>query len=104
MTRALLTALALAAAGWLQYSAHFGYDGRLKARALAAEIAQMRGRNERLLAENERLRARAEELKGSPARAEDLARNWLMMIKPGEILFLPVDETGQRREGRRSDG
>ena len=93
MTRALLTALALVAAGWLQYSAHFGYDGRLKARALSAEIGEMRERNGRLRAENKRLRARAEELKNDPARAEDLARNWLMMIRQGEVLFLPVEET-----------
>ena len=93
MTRALLIALALAAAGWLQYSAHFGYDGRLKARALAAEVGEMRERNARLRVENRRLRVRAEELKSDPARAEDLARNWLMMIRPGEVLFLPVEET-----------
>lgn len=91
MTRMLLSAAALVAAGWLQYSAHFGYDGRQKAESLSAEIAEMRGRNDRLSAENERLRARARELKTDPARAEELARNWLMMTKPGEILFLPAE-------------
>ena len=91
MIRTALLALALAGSGWLQYSAHFGYDGRMKSGSLSAEIAAMRGRNDRLSAENERLRTRARELKTDPARAEELARNWLMMTKPGEVLFLPAE-------------
>ena len=90
--RFLLTAAALAVAGWLQYSAHFGYDGRLKAESLAQEIGEIHARNGRLEAENDRLRTRAEELKTDPSRMEDLARNWLMMTKPGEVLFLPAGE------------
>ena len=92
MTRFVLTAAALVAAGWLQYSAHFGYDGRVKASSLSAEIARARGQNDRLSAENDRLLALGDELKTDPARSEELARNWLMMIKPGEILFLPPDQ------------
>ena len=92
MIRVLLTTAALISAGWLQYSAHFGYDGRAKAESLSTEIAQMRSRNGRLSAENDRLRTRGMELKTDPARSEELARNWLMMIKPGEILFLPADK------------
>ena len=97
MIRTALLALALAGSGWLQYSAHFGYDGRVKSGSLSAEIAAMRGRNDRLSAENERLRTRARELKTDPARAEELARNWLMMTKPGEVLFLPAERESARR-------
>ena len=89
--RVVFVVFALVAAGWLQYDGRFGYDGRQKAVALRGEVGALRERNERLAAENDRLRLRADELKNDPARAEELARNWLMMIRPGETLFLPAD-------------
>jgi cell division protein FtsB len=61
---------------------------RERAEALAAEIEELR-------ADNRRLAAEIEGLKGDPRAIEQLAREQLGLVRPGETVFLIRDE-GER--------
>jgi cell division protein FtsB len=55
---------------------------------LTREVASLKDKNERLAADNARLRREVEGLKGDDAALERAAREELGVVRPGELVFL----------------
>ena len=78
--------------GVLQYRLWFADNGVLDSRRLENEIAEQ----QQLIADqqlkNETLKARVDDLKSGNDAVEELARQNLGLIKPGETFVIMVDE------------
>jgi len=89
----LLAVVMLAGCGWLQYCIHLSdNDGKRQVAALKADIADRKKLNEEMKIRNDEMRTSLFELKNNPEYVEELARQWLFMIKPNEIYVMPVEE------------
>jgi cell division protein FtsB len=64
----------------------YARSGLAKTIALSRDLASLRGRNQELRAENDRLEREAEALRNDPAAIERVARSDLGWVRPGEIV------------------
>jgi cell division protein FtsB len=71
----------------LQYKLWVADGGYHEVRRLHGEVEALKAENEQLQTRNRALQAEVEDLKGGLTVVEDLARDELGMIKPGETFF-----------------
>ena len=87
----------------LLVNAFVGENGLLESRAADAEYQQILRQTEHLRRENRRLRDQAQRLREDSSAIEEVAREDLGLIAPGEILFYiydPADLDAQRAPAR----
>jgi len=77
----------------LQYRYWFAENGYVDKKRLEKEIAVQQVELEALQAKNDSLRARVDDLKKGDDAIEELARQDLGLIKPGETFVIIIDET-----------
>ncbi len=77
---------------FLQYRLWFAENGYMDEKRLEKEIAEQQIAYDISLAANEKLRARVSDLKDGDDAIEELARQDLGLIKPGETYIIVVDE------------
>ncbi len=78
--------------GVLQYRLWFADNGMLDKHRLDKEIAEQQQLIADQQVKNEVLQARVDDLKSGNDAIEELARQNLGLIKPGETFFIMVDE------------
>ena len=79
--------LAFCAALVLALASAASPNGFRKARRFGHDLSRMEAENTALAVENARLVREIENLRGSPAYLERVARDELGLVRPGEILF-----------------
>ncbi|MFP2770889.1 cell division protein FtsB [Oceanisphaera sp. KMM 10153] len=82
-----LTLILLALLGTLQYHLWWGKNGLAEYNEAKANVARQMTDNEQLIARNALLYREIEDLNKGLAAVEELARNDLGMIKPGETFY-----------------
>lgn len=82
--------------GWLQYRLWFGIGNAGEVTALAAQVESQRRENGGLGERNAALAAEVRDLKEGVAAVEERARSELGMIKPGEVFYRVVEDSGAR--------
>ncbi|MBL1376675.1 cell division protein FtsB [Zobellella iuensis] len=92
-----LTLILLALLGALQHHLWWGKNGLAEYNEARANVARQLEDNEQLVARNGLLYREIEDLNNGLAAVEELARNDLGMIKPGETFYrlLPAQDTPQ---------
>lgn len=80
----------------------FGQGGWLTVRRVGQDVTYLQQEISRLREDNERLRREIVELRTNPAVLEDIAREELGMVRPGEVVYEIVDR-GEQREGERAE-
>lgn len=83
----ILTLILLALLGTLQYHLWWGKNGLAEYNEAQANVARQMTDNEQLVARNALLYREIEDLNKGLAAVEELARNDLGMIKPGETFY-----------------
>jgi cell division protein FtsB len=83
----ILTLILLALLGTLQYHLWWGKNGLAEYNEAQANVARQMTDNEQLVARNALLFREIEDLNKGLAAVEELARNDLGMIKPGETFY-----------------
>ncbi|PSJ46580.1 cell division protein FtsB [Zobellella endophytica] len=93
-----LTLILLALLGTLQYHLWWGKNGLAEYHEARASVARQMTDNEQLVARNALLYREIEDLNSGLAAVEELARNDLGMIKPGETFYrlLPAQDMPRR--------
>lgn len=76
----------------LQYRYWFAENGYADKKRLEKEIAALQQEVKVQKATNDKLRARVDDLKSGNDAIEDLARQDLGLVKPGETYIIVVDE------------
>lgn len=76
----------------LQYRFWFGDNGHFDSKRLDKEIAEATLERDAVAQKNDRLRSRVSDLKQSTDAIEELARQNLGLIKPGETFIMINDE------------
>src|SRR5262249_46653604 len=80
----------------------FGAHGLLAMRRTQAEIIKVRKDLDRLNSENEQLQQDVRELRTDPHRIEKIARDELLLAKPGEVIInSPQSQEAQPDSGQR---
>lgn len=85
-TRSLIIVLVLLLLA-LQYNLWVSHDGPLKTIELRKEIAKQKKQNRALIKKNKLLATQVNDLKDGKASVQDLARDELGMVKPGERYY-----------------
>ena len=76
----------------LQYRFWFAENGKADKRRLEQEIAEQQSELNAQRAKNDVLQARVDDLKSGDEAIEELARQNLGLIKPGETFIIMTDE------------
>lgn len=79
----------------LQYRYWFAENGYTDKQRLKEEIAQLQREVQAQKATNDKLQARVDDLKSGDDAIEDLARQDLGLVKPGETYIIIVDENSR---------
>lgn len=77
----------------MQYRLWWGDNGYFERQRVASELAAVKLEQQAQLARNDHLRARVADLKSSHDTVEELARQNLGLIKPGETFVMMHPET-----------
>ncbi|MDM5148125.1 septum formation initiator family protein [Candidatus Persebacteraceae bacterium Df01] len=78
---------------WLWYSAYYDpNDGWSRVKTMQAEVRTYENKSTRMKISNRELGVLVNETKKNPQRMEEIARNRLLMVKPGEIFIVPAKE------------
>lgn len=78
--------------GLLQFRLWFADNGLADKKRLEQEIAEQQWQIADQQLKNDKLKARVDDLKSGNSAIEELARQNLGLIKPGEVFIIMVDE------------
>lgn len=92
MSRKLVMTLSVGLAVLIVALALFGATGLRRYQKLRAEAAAMSQQNKKFSAENKQLREEVQRLKNNKQYIQQIARDELGQIKPGETVFLVPSE------------
>lgn len=102
MRRSWFAIAALAVAGVLLLTAAWGERGLSRVLQLRSELAQTEDRNFRLVQQISTLRRDIEMARTDDATLEHLARRYLGMARPGEVIYRVPSAPGSGRASRPS--
>lgn len=87
----LLTLILVLVIGYLGYDTYYGRNGYVQYQAVEAKVQDAREKSDKLSMRNQAVADEIEDLQQDNLTVEELARDELGMIKPGETFYRVID-------------
>ncbi len=87
----LLTLIILLVIGYLGYDTYYGRNGIVQYQAVASKVQEARDKSDKLAMRNQAVADEIEDLQQDKLTVEELARDELGMVKPGETFYRVID-------------